>query len=88
MVKSKRKKSEKNQLQTQMDKLKKENTSLKLKNKKYRSRLSNLERRLEIMEAVINTHGLGSALKASGNGVASSSSSAEDEPAMIYNDSE
>jgi regulator of replication initiation timing len=83
-----RKKSEKNQLQTQMDKLKKENTSLKLKNKKYRSRLSNLERRLEIMEAVINTHGLGSALKASGNGVASSSSSAEDEPAMIYNDSE
>ena len=83
-----RKKNEKNQLQTQMDKLKKENASLKLKNKKYRSRLSNLERRLEIMEAVINTHGLGSALKASGNASSASNSSAEDEPATYYNDSD
>merc|ERR1711862_863111 len=61
-----RKKKEKNALQSQMQVLRNENKSLNKKNKKYRSRLSSLEKRLEIMEAVISSHGLNSALKASG----------------------
>merc|ERR1712004_142412 len=60
-----RKKKEKNALTSQMKVLRDENKSLNKKNKKYRSRPSSLEKRLEIMEAVISSHGLNSALKAS-----------------------
>ena len=86
-----RKKKEKNALQSQMQVLRNENKSLNKKNKKYRSRLSSLEKRLEIMEAVISSHGLNSALKASGKkgfSPSSSSSSSEDEDAVYYGSSE
>ena len=82
-----RKKKEKNALTSQMKVLRDENKSLNKKNKKYRSRLSSLEKRLEIMEAVISSHGLNSALKASGkkgSSPTSSSSSSEDEEAVYY----
>jgi len=48
-----------------MQVLRDENKSLQKKNRKYRTKLSSLERRLEIMEAVISSHGLNSAVKAS-----------------------
>ena len=86
-----RKKKEKNALTSQMKVLRDENKSLNKKNKKYRSRLSSLEKRLEIMEAVISSHGLNSALKASGkkgSSPTSSSSSSEDEDAVYYGSSE
>merc|ERR1719414_2758936 len=60
-----RKKKEKNALQSQMQILRNENKSLQKKNRKYHSRISSLEQRLEIMEALITSHGLNSALKAS-----------------------
>ena len=82
-----RKKKEKNALQSQMQVLRDENKSLQKKNRKYRTKLSSLERRLEIMEAVISSHGLNSAVKASGkkgSTLTSSSSSSEDEEAVYY----
>ena len=84
-----RKKNENKTLTTAMNKLREENKVLKKKYKKQKSKTTDLERRLEIMEAIISSHGLKASIKSSGKKMSSSSSSSEDEePPTYYSDSE
>ena len=83
-----RKKNENKTLTTAMNKLREENKAMKKKCKKYKGKVTDLERRLEILEAVISSHGLKASIKSSGKKLSSSSSSSEDEEPIYYNDSE
>ena len=84
-----RKRNENKFLTTTMNKLREENKAWKKKAKKYKTKMEAFERRLEVLEAVISSHGLKAAIKSSGKTMSSSSSSSEDdEPPTFYNDSD
>merc|ERR1719273_465763 len=79
-----KKKNEKTTLQKEMGKLRRENEELKKKNSRYRTKLTSVEARVQAMEAFIQSNGLGSLLKASGNDDNALSTSGDTDDEVIY----
>jgi len=79
-----KKKNEKTTLQKEMGKLRRENEELKKKNSRYRTKLTSVEARVQAMEAFIQSNGLGSLLKASGNDDSALSTSGDTDDEVIY----